>query len=395
LRGGYGIYYDYIPQDLLIANYTDDAGLVTPPLGPLPVLPLNFNAGTWSGAAKGPVLAAAPPPFPIFFTPQNLVTPYTQSWNLNVQRELAQRVALELGYVGTKGTKLVRLRDANQPNVYGVRPNSNYTFMDEFATISHSNYDALQATLRVQGSHGLSGFAGYTFSKSLDDASDGIDYNSSTVALPQNSNDLKAEYGPSNFDARHRFTTALTYQVPELFGPKRLAQGWQLNTIVTAQSGRPVPIVSADDTSAFPNPNYNTQSNYHQRPNLVPGVNPIHANWESGPDTIGYLNADAFAQPPPGTFGDLGRNAIFGPHYWDWDFALLKNTPLTERVSLQLRGEFFNILNHPNFALPNWFVTPGVAPTGLITQTPDQAQTNPGLGGGGPRVIQLAAKLIF
>jgi len=394
VRGGYGIYYDYIPQDLLIANYTDDAGLVTPPLGPRPVLPLNFNAGQWTGA-PGPVLTAATPPFPIFFTPQNLVTPYTQSWNLNVQQELAQHVALQLGYVGTKGTKLVRLRDANQPDVYGNRPNPNYTFMDEFATISHSNYDALQATLRLQGFHGFSGFAGYTFSKSLDDASDGIDYNSSTVALPQNSNDLKAEYGPSNFDARNRFTTALIYQVPTLFGPKRLAQGWQLNTIVTAQSGRPVPIVSANDTSAFPNANYNTVSNYHQRPNVVSGVNPINPNWESAPDTIGYLNANAFAQPAFGTFGDLGRNAIFGPHYWDWDFAVLKNTLLTERISLQLRGEFFNILNHPNFALPNWFVTPGSGPTGLITQTPDQAQTNPGLGGGGPRVIQLAAKLIF
>jgi Carboxypeptidase regulatory-like domain/TonB dependent receptor len=395
VRGGYGIYYDYIPQDLLIANFTDDAGLVTPPLGPRPVLPLNFNTNQWTGTSPGAVLSAALPPFPIFYTPQNLVTPYTQSWNLNVQQELAQHVALQLGYVGTKGTKLVRLRDANQPNVFGNRPNPNYTFMDEFATISHSNYNALQATLRLQGTHGFSGFAGYTFSKSLDDASDGIDYNFSTVALPQNSNNLAAEYGPSNFDARHRFTTALTYQVPALFGPKRLAQGWELNTILTAQSGRPVPIVSANDTSAFPNPNYNTQSNYHQRPNLVPGVNPINPHWESAPDTIGYLNANAFAQPAVGTFGDLGRNAIPGPHYWDWDFSVLKNTLLSERISLQLRGEFFNILNHPNFALPNWFVTPGQGPTGLITQTPDQAQTNPGLGGGGPRVIQLAAKVVF
>ncbi len=399
VRGGYGIYFDYIPQDLLIANFTDDAGLVTPPLGPLPVLPLNFNTIPspipWAGG-PGPVLVAGAPPFPIFFTPHNLVTPYTQSWNLNVQQELAKRVAMQIGYVGSKGTKLVRLRDANQPNAYGNRPNPNYTFMDEFATISHSNYDALQATFRVQGAHGFSGFAGYTFSKSLDDASDGIDYNFATVALPQNSNNLKAEYGPSNFDARQRFTTALSYQVPALFGgPKRLAQGWELNSIVTLQTGRPVPIVSANDTSSFPNPNFNTQSNFHQRPNLVPGVNPINPNWESGPDTIGYLNANAFAQPPYGTFGDLGRNAITGPHYRDWDFALLKNTPLTERVNLQLRGEFFNILNHPNFALPNWVVTPGMGPTGLITQTPDQAQTNPGLGGGGPRVIQLAAKLIF
>jgi hypothetical protein len=77
------------------------------------------------------------------------------------------------------------------------------------------------------------------------------------------------------------------------------------------------------------------------------------------------------------------------------DFALTKNTPLADRVNLQLRAEFFNIFNHPNFALPNFFVSPGTPNQGLITQTPDQAQTNPGLGGGGPRVIQLGVKVLF
>ncbi len=394
VRGGYGVFYDYIPQDLMIANFTNDAGLVTPPIGPKPVQPLNFNSAQWSGAA-GPVLTPSTGPFDIFFTPRNLVTPYSQSWNLNLQQEMTKNVALQVGYVGSKGTKLVRLLDANQPDVNGNRPNQKYGFMDEFATVSASNYSALQATLRVQGWHGLTGFTGYTFSKSLDDASDGIDYNFSTVALPQNSHDLAAEYGPSNFDTRHRFTVAFTYQVPRFGGPKRLTEGWQFNTIFTAQSGRPVPIVSSNDTSSFPNSNFLTQSNYHQRPNVVPGFNPINSNWESAPDTIGYLNANAFSQPAPGTFGDLGRNAIYGPKYWDLDFAVGKNTPITERVNLQLRAEFFNLFNHPNFALPNWFVTPGSVPEGLITQTPDQAQTNPGLGGGGPRVIQLAAKVTF
>lgn len=401
LRGGYGIYYDYIPQDLMIANFTNDAGLVTPPLGPKPVISLanNYNPAAFASPAPGfPVFTVPPGPYPIagsdiFFTPRNLATPYSQSWNLNLQQELAKNIALQVGYVGSKGTKLVRLLDANQPNAAGIRPDPNYGFMDEFATFSSSNYDALQTTLRVQGRHGLSGFAGYTFSKSLDDASDGIDYNFSTAALPQNSNDLAAERGPSNFDTRHRFTAALVYEIPRFAGPKRLAEGWQFNTIFTAQSGRPVPIVNADDTSGLTFDQSPSPSNFHQRPNIVPGVNPINPNWASGPDTIGYLNGNAFVDPPLGTFGDLGRNVIYGPKYWDWDFALLKNTPLSERVNLQLRAELFNIVNHPNFALPNWFVSPGSP--GLITQTPDQAQTNPGLGGGGPRVIQLAAKILF
>jgi hypothetical protein len=404
IRGGYGLYYDYIPQDLLIANFTNDAGLVTPPIGPRPVQPLNFNSGAFNGSQPGAVFTPVTPPFSfdIFFTPRNLVTPYAQNWNFNVEQELVKNVGLQLGYVGSKGTKLVRLRDANQAFADGSRPNPNYGFMDEFANLSSSTYHAFQGTLRVQGSHGVSGFAGYTWSKSLDDASDGIDFNSATVALPQDSNNLRAEHGPSNFDTRHRFTAAFTYQIPRLLGPKRLAEGWQVNTIFTAQSGRPVPIVSSSDSSGFSFP---TPSNSHQRPNLVPGVNPINPNWESAPDTIGYLNPLAFAQPPTptglaGSFGDLGRNVIFGPHFWDLDFAVAKSTVIFERLNLQFRAEFFNIFNHPNFALPNWFVNPGAGvanptATGLITQTPDQAQTNPGLGGGGPRVIQLGLKLLF
>ena len=400
VRGGYGVYYDYIPQDLLIANFTNSAGLATNPIGPQPVVSLSFNYDptAFDGANPGaPIFTTLAPPFPppgadIFFTPRNLVTPYVQNWNLNIQQNLAESVAFQLGYVGSKGTKLVRLRDANQPDVNGTRPNTNYGFMDEFATISASTYHALQATLRTRSWYGLSGFTGYTWSKSLDDASDGIDFNFATVALPQDSNHLRAEHGPSNFDTRHRFTAAFSYSLPNFGGPKRLTQGWQLNTIVTAQSGRPVPIVNSDDTSGtgFPTP-----SNFHQRPDVVPGINPINSNWESAPDTIGYLNANAFADPPSGAFGNLGRNQIYGPHFWNVDFAVSKNTQLFERVTLQLRAEFFNIFNHPNFALPNFFVVPGFGPAGLITQTPDQAQTNPGLGGGGPRVIQLAAKFSF
>lgn len=400
VRGGYGVYFDYIPQDLLIANFTNSAGLATNPIGPQAVVSLanSYDPTAFDGSNLGaPILAAPAPPFApvgadIFFTPRNLATPYVQNWNLNIQQDLASSVAFQLGYIGGKGTRLVRLRDANQPDVNGNRPNTNYGFMDEFATISSSTYHALQATLRTRDWHGLSGFTGYTWSKSLDDASDGIDFNFATVARPQDSNNLRAEHGPSNFDTRHRFTAAFSYSIPKLFGPKRLSKGWQLNTIVTAQSGRPVPIVNSNDTSgvSFPTP-----SNFHQRPNVVPGVNPINSNWESGPDTIGYLNANAFVDPPTGTFGDLGRNEIYGPHFWNVDFAVSKNTQLFERLNLQLRAEFFNILNHPNFALPNFFVVPGSATAGLITQTPDQAQTNPGLGGGGPRVVQLAAKFTF
>ncbi len=403
VRGAYGIYHDYIPQDLLIANFTNSAGLATNPIGPQPVLSLSnsYDSTAWDGEnPTGQVVSPIPPPYPpsgadIFFTPRNLVTPYAQNWNLNVEQQLSQALALQIGYVGSKGTKLVRLRDANQPDVNGNRPNTNYGFMDEFATISASTYHAFQATLRSRNWRGLSGFAGYTFSKSLDDASDGIDFNFATVAIPQDSNNLAAEHGPSNFDTRHRFTAAFSYQLPRFGGSKRLAEGWELNTIVTAQSGRPVPIVNANDTSGASFDQFPSPSNFHQRPNLVPGQRIVNSNWQSDPGSIGYLNGNAFTDPPSGTFGTLGRNAIYGPHFWNVDFAVLKNTSLTEKLKLQLRAEMFNIFNHPNFALPNFFVSPGSSQQGLITQTPDQAQTNPGLGGGGPRVIQLGLKLLF
>ena len=405
-RGGYGIYYDYVPQDLLIANFTTSAGLTQNPLGPLPIYPYQFSSGAFNGSTPGPVFTLSSPPcaYPcdIFVTPRNFATPYAQNWNFNIEQELSKAFAMQLGYVGSKGTKLVRLLDLNQANSYGNRSNPNYGAMDSLSPVSASTYHALQATLRSRNWRGLTGFAGYTWSKSLDDASDGIDFNFSTVAFPQNSYDLHAEHGPSNFDTRHRFTAAFTYDVPKLAGPNWIARGWQLNTIVTAQSGRPVPIVSANDTSGQNADVYPTPSNYHQRPDLVPGVNPINPNWRSAPDTIGYLNGAAFVQPPyaspnnlVGSFGNLGRNGIFGPDYWNVDFSLGKSERIFEKMTLQFRAELFNILNHPNFALPNFFVDPGATQQGLITQTPDQAQTNPGLGGGGPRVVQLALKLIF
>ena len=407
VRGGYGVYYDYVPQDLLIANFTTSAGLTQNSIGPSPIYLFQFNSDAFNGSVPGPVFTLSDPPcsFPcdIFVTPRNFTTPYAQNWNFNIEQELSKALALQIGYVGSKGTKLVRLLDLNQADTLGNRNNyPQYGAVDSLSPVSASTYHALQTTLRSRNWHGLTGFAGYTWSKSLDDASDGIDFNFATVAFPQNSYNLHAEHGPSNFDTRHRFTAAFTYDVPTLSGPNWIARGWQLNTIVSAQSGRPVPIVSANDSSAQNGDVYPTPSNFHQRPNLVPGINPINSNWRSAPDATGYLNGAAFAQPDfaapdnlIGSFGNLGRNAIYGPRYVNVDFSLGKSFRIYEKAALLFRAEFFNILNHPNFALPNFFVDPGSSQQGLITQTPDQAQTNPGPGGGGPRVVQLALKVMF
>jgi carboxypeptidase family protein/TonB-dependent receptor-like protein len=397
-RGGYGIYYDYVPQDLLIANFTSSAGIATNPVGPVPVLPLNFDGTAFNGTNPGaPVLTPnTTGPYSIFVTPRKFATPYTQNWNLNVQQKLAENASLEIGYVGSKGTKLVRLTDLNEPAPFGSGPNPNFATMDELAPIASSTYHALQSTLRVQGTHRISGFATYNFSKSLDDASDGIDFTAG-AAFPQDPGNLKAEHGLSTFDTKHRFTGAVNYDLPDWKSLKWLGEGWQLNWIVSLQSGRPIPIITSNDNTG--------RFYFNQRPNVVTGVNPILPNWNP---VTGYLNPLAFQQPLDGTFGNLGRNSIYGPGYRNLDFSITKNTPIHERLTVQFRVEFFNIFNHPNFALPAGSITPGLDQTGAvqcspaggcfdgtISQTPDVAQGNPGLGGGGPRVIQLGLKVIF
>ncbi|HXR16737.1 MAG TPA: TonB-dependent receptor [Terriglobales bacterium] len=412
MRAGYGIYYDYVPQDILIANFTTSAGVATNPIGPQAVLPLNFDSAAFNGTTpNAPIMnGVASPPYSIFVTPQNFRSPYTQNWNFNIQQKLAENASFETRYVGSKGTHLVRLTDLNEPDANGTRPNPNYSAIDELTPSSSSSYNALQAIARIQNVHGVSGFAAYVFSKAIDDASDGIDFVPG-AAFPQDPGNLPAERGPSLFDTRNRFTAAINYDLPSWNRLRKFGSGWQLNTIISVQSGRPIPIANSTDTSG--------RFYFNQRPNVVPGVNPILPNWT--PST-GYLNPLAFIQPASGTFGNLGRDSIFGPGLSNVDFSVTKNTRLTERLNLQLRCEFFNIFNHPNFALPAHNITPGyidngtpgnpqivpnpaahvngditqpLLPMGLITQTPDVAQTNPGLGGGGPRVLQVAAKFIF
>jgi len=389
IRSAYGIYYDYIPMHLMQANYTNSAGISANPIGPQAVVPLNYNQGAYNGTAAGPVFTtvSGPPVQPsIFATDHNLRTPYVQSWNLNVQREVSSTLALEAGYVGSKGTRLVRLYDLNQNGI-----NPFYSAIDVLSTGTSSTYEAGQFTVRLQNWHHFSGFSTYTLAKSLDGASDGINYDFAFVALPQDSTNLKAEKGPSSFDTRNRWTTALNYQVPTLHAiGERFGGGWQLNTIITVQSGRPIDIVGG--TNSFGG---------NERPDVVPGVPFVLPNWN--PST-GYLNPYAF-QVPSGDFGNLSRDRVYGPSFWNVDFSVSKNTKLRENVVLQFRAELFNLVNHPNFALPSAFFTPGInadgtrnldpGTAGAVTQTPDVAQGNPGLGGGGPRVLQFGLRLQF
>jgi hypothetical protein len=158
-----------------------------------------------------------------------------------------------------------------------------------------------------------------------------------------------------------------------------LGQGWQLGGILSLQTGQPFSVLTGQDNSSTGLGN--------DRPNVVGDPN-------SGSHTVNrWFNTDAFTPNLPLTFGNAGRNIVVGPGFRNFDFSVLKNTKIGESSNLQLRAEFFNITNHPNFALPsNILAAPNF---GTLFQTPDAAQNNVGLGSGGARLIQLAVKLNF
>jgi len=224
----------------------------------------------------------------------------------------------------------------------------------------------------------MSFLASYTYSHSIDNASDIFGFTGSS-GFPQDSNDLRAERASSPFDIRHRFTGSFTWDLP---GHGPALGGWQVNGIVTAQTGAPFTVRLGTDAALDGNP-YN-----EQRPNVVAGA--------FVPDGDGGLRLTvpvATLVPAPGTYGNLGRNTFRGPGFVNVDGSVFKTFGLTEGMSLQLRTEVFNLFNHPSFALPE---TNLLSPTfGTFSRTPDVAAGNPRIASGSQRVIQFAVKLLF
>ncbi len=403
LRAGYGVFYETI-----IGNIPGNV-MLNPPF-----LPDFFNP------FPGWPNAFAPSGFPVLtITQQKLRTPYAQHYNFLLQRELPARTLLEIGYVGTSGTKLPRFRQMNQAfitqqqidqlapdvvtrmEIMGIPPPDAQFLAQNIALIPSvartpffgyaqlfqaentisSHYNSLQAKLDKRFSHGLSFLMAYTWSKSIDGASVffGSGANATTI-FPQDNYNLRAERGNSDFDIRHRLSWSFLYQVPNLQKlPKVLRDGWQLGGILSLQTGQPFSVLTGQDNSSTGLGN--------DRPNLIGDPN-------AGPHTVDkWFTTAAFTPNAPLTFGDAGRNIVVGPGFHNFDFSVLKNTRVGERINVQFRAEFFNITNHPNFALPaNILAAPNF---GTLFQTPDAAQNNVGLGSGGPRLIQFGLKLSF
>jgi hypothetical protein len=309
-----------------------------------------------------------------------------QHWNVSVQHQFGSNRLFEVSYVGSKGTKLVTARDINQPPPSPVQPNLRpLPQFDDITLIEsrgNSNYNSLQASFQQRFDLGLSLLTSYTWSKSIDDASNFFS-SAGDPNFPQDSLNTRAERGRSNFDVRHRLSIGYSYDLPfARKGPgtdvgwvNTVLSGWQTMGIISLQTGRPFTVALLREIDNSNTGRSTLGFGANDRPNVVGDADVSHRT----PDQ--WFNQAAFAFPPFGSFGDAGRNILGGPGYQNVNASLLKNTKLNERFNLQFRAEFFNLFNHPNFDLPDNFV--GSPTFGRILS----AQS--------PRHIQFGLKLLF
>jgi outer membrane receptor protein involved in Fe transport len=303
----------------------------------------------------------------VVYQPTSNLTPNVQQWNLTLERQLLPSLVVRAGYVGTRGTHLNINLDENvaYPGPGAVPPRRPYPSVASISAWEPrgpSSYNGLQLSAEKRLSAGVSFLAAYTYSKSLDEGAGGNSSTGESRINIQNPRDVSADYGLSNFNYSQRFTLSTIYQLP--FGRNRqflssarglvdaVAGGWQLTSIVTAQSGAPFSV-------SLSTPTANTGT--FTRPNRV-----CDGNLPSSRQTLNaFYNVQCFVAPPLYTFGNAGRNILIGPGLGTWDLGADKDFVLTEKFGLQFRSEFFNILNRANFGLPNGSI--GSPSAGTIT----------------------------
>jgi hypothetical protein len=372
IRGGWGIFYDLgTGEASQAASNFPNSNSATLFNQPFPI------------ATASSVLPTLPPvaPFSLLFVyDRGLQLPYSQQWNIAVEKSLGTRQALSVTYLGQAGHRLLF-------NEQYVAPSPLVSFLQVTRNAGGSGYHALQLSFRRSLSHNLQGIANYTWSHSIDDGSGSNDSEIPATIAPANAN-----RGQSAFDVRHSFSAAVTYMLPAAASRglvQRLSGNWSVDGVVVARTGLPVDVTTARISGSI-NPLISAPT----RPDLVPGQ-PIYIPDATAPGGK-VLNPSAFSIPNPPRQGDLGRNSIPGFGMWQADCALQRKFTVTDRIALQLRSDFFNVFNHPNFANPNGNLDSGSL-FGRASQT-----LNRGLGGlsplyqvGGPRSIQLSLKLLF
>jgi hypothetical protein len=403
IRAAYGVFYDTFTNGV--------GGPLQAPLSALPWTqarqlppPIRFS-NPWGG--RNPfTLDSFPQPTTVLTVESGMRPPYVQQWNLSVQKSVASGYLVDVRYIGTKGTRLPRMIEAN-PAVYG--PGATADNADQrrlyagchapgspcdFASVglitdsTNSTYHAGQLALSKRYSKGLSFLASYTFSKSLDYVST-FNVAGSAPRLAAGENDLaqdpfnlRAEHGPSLFDARHRLTLSGGFEVPFHRASSRTARalfaGWQLNAIASFSSGTPFTVYDSANAS-LQGSSPEITGFYSSRPNLVGDPNQGPHSPDAWSRRSAFQRLDPVAQA--GQFGSEGRNAVRGPGLANVDLSALKVFPVGERVRLQFRAECFNIANHANFAIPdNDIASPNFGRALVATA---------------PRLFQLGLKVAF
>ena len=417
-----------------------------------PILP-QWDSGTpiYGANVSTTALNCFNSPCPIMSVDRNITTPYVWDWTLNLQHSFTPNLSLEIAYVGNHGSNLTGIRDINQPPVgtdysaacgtdpncdQDARPyNAKFPYLSnifQMGNVYRSNYNGLQVSLNSRNYHGLSMVAGYTYAHALDDVGANWDFGYG-AGLPQDSYNVGREYANSDFDIRHRLTLSLTYAIPGREGAWQMMQGWEINSIVTLQSPQfwgpidlgtdaagtgPLPVsppANAPIRWSF----YGKPSDFKSGPTPIPffpGTSNAACAAEAlavdggtaGASTASLTSFGCYAKgnsimipPPLGQFGNMPRNLFPDSGFKNFDFSIAKNWHFGERLRAQFRAEFFNILNHPNFANPyggqNGFGLndPSVQPFGCGCATPDVAAANPVIGSGGSRAVQLGLKFAF
>jgi hypothetical protein len=405
VRAGYGIFYD---------GFTNGTG--GPLQGAISALPWTqayqlpgpgFDlANPYGGAASPFGTGNFVAPATVLTVQSGMLPPYSQNWNLSIERTLAKDYLLDVRYVGNKGTHLPRFIEAN-PSIYGPGVNAgnnnemrqytacnsagvcNYGSVGLLADDTSSTYNALEVAFSRQYAHGLSFLVSYWYSKSLDYISTlNVAGSAPTLVagendLAQNPFDLAAEHGPSLFDATQRFVFSGSWALPVWRAAPRaaafLTNGWQLNAISSLSTGTPFTVYDSADVS-LQGSAPEISGFYSSRPDLIsnPNVDQPHTanEWVSRAPFL-QLNP----QTQAGQFGNEGRNVVRGPGIQDADVSLFKYFNIDETRRVQFRAECFNLLNHPNFGLPvNDLESPAF---GQILQA------------GSPRLLQLAVKVVF
>ena len=388
VRGGFGIYFDQINMNPFLdfrPPIPAAQGIQGNPFGASPVSTYSRSGYNWqavqAGGASifpGVVACADPlctgqPGFNLFSVNQNFRTPHFANYNLQVEKGVGRAAVLQVGYVGSQGRKLNIVSDINQNGAFNTDALHQYGSIIQLNSVGTSNYNALQTTFRVRSWHGLTSQFAYTWSHALDEISE------YRAVIADDPNNIKLDYGSSDYDTRHLFTTSFTYDIPgSSHGPRILTHGWQVSSLMNWHTGQPY-----DEALAF------APFGQHLIGDPFAGVSHnFSKNLAScGCPGMQWINPAAFGVGP----ANIGRNKFYGPGYGDIDLSVFKNIPVRERLKVQLRAEMFNLFNRINLASG-----PGsVNGDGTVTDTIGDFNGAPGIGPGEAFNMQLAIKIIF